>query len=238
LAAGDSQCLGVDRHPELAALRAADLVIRQPGGGFAVSEAGRAHLARLAAAQNTDDIDPFLAQHMEAASMVVRRPEGPTQVRINHAENPLAWLARRMGRDGQPLIAPEQLLAGERLRAEFTRAQLTPQVTSNWSAAAGRAPRGTRGAGTDLADTVVAARQRVRHALTAAGPEFAGLLLDVCCFLKKLDDVERERRWPARSAKVVLQLGLDQHLSSQRSNGLRSMVGRIRAIAQSSLAQA
>jgi cysteine desulfuration protein SufE len=33
-------------------------------------------------------------------------------------------------------------------------------------------------------------------------------------------------------------LGLDQHLSSQRSNGLRSMVGRIRAIAQSSLAQA
>ena len=33
-------------------------------------------------------------------------------------------------------------------------------------------------------------------------------------------------------------LDLDQHLSSQRSNGLRSMVGRIRAIAQSSLAQA
>ena len=33
-------------------------------------------------------------------------------------------------------------------------------------------------------------------------------------------------------------LGLDQHLSSQRSNGLRSMVGRIRAIAQSALAQA
>jgi cysteine desulfuration protein SufE len=33
-------------------------------------------------------------------------------------------------------------------------------------------------------------------------------------------------------------LGLDQHLSSKRSNGLRSMVGRIRAIAQSALAQA
>ena len=33
-------------------------------------------------------------------------------------------------------------------------------------------------------------------------------------------------------------LGLDQHLSAQRSNGLRSMVGRIRAIAQSTLAQA
>ena len=33
-------------------------------------------------------------------------------------------------------------------------------------------------------------------------------------------------------------LGLEQHLSSQRSNGLRAMVARIRAIAQTALAQA
>lgn len=33
-------------------------------------------------------------------------------------------------------------------------------------------------------------------------------------------------------------LGLDQHLSAQRSNGLRAMIGRIRAIAQADLAQA
>ena len=33
-------------------------------------------------------------------------------------------------------------------------------------------------------------------------------------------------------------LDLDQHLSSQRSNGLRAMVGRIRAIAGATLAQA
>lgn len=33
-------------------------------------------------------------------------------------------------------------------------------------------------------------------------------------------------------------LGLDQHLSSQRSNGLRAMVGRMRAIAQDALARA
>lgn len=33
-------------------------------------------------------------------------------------------------------------------------------------------------------------------------------------------------------------LGLDQHLSSQRSNGLRAMVGRIRALAEAALQQA
>ena len=33
----------------------------------------------------------------------------------------------------------------------------------------------------------------------------------------------------------LARLGLDQHLSSQRSNGVRAMVGRIRAIAQSAL---
>jgi cysteine desulfuration protein SufE len=33
-------------------------------------------------------------------------------------------------------------------------------------------------------------------------------------------------------------LGLDQHLSSQRSNGLRAMVGRIRAIADTAVQQA
>ena len=72
-----------------------------------------------------------------------------------------------------------------------------------------------------MTDLIVGARQRVRHALEACGPEFAGVLMDVCCFLRGLEDVERERGWPPRSAKVVLQLGLDR---LARQYGLRTEV--------------
>jgi len=40
------------------------------------------------------------------------------------------------------------------------------------------------------------------------------------------------------AAAELGRLGLDQHLSSQRSNGLRAMVGRIRALAQETSAAA
>jgi hypothetical protein len=194
------------RHAEdLAALLSADLLTRQHGGDFRITSAGRAHLARRTAARGTEAIDPFRAQHLALSQ---RKVAPATIVTIDETESPLAWLARRKGRDGRPLIEPVQLQAGERLRADFTRSQLMPHTGMNWSAVASEQPRG--GPAVSYSDAVVAARQRVRSALDAAGPDFAGLLVDVCCFLKGLADVERERGWPPRSAKVVLQLGLDR----------------------------
>lgn len=158
-----------------------------------------------------EGIGPFRAQHLALSSQDIRTAIGSATITVDDGESPLGWLARRKGRDGAALIDAVQHEAGERLRADFTRAQLMPRTTSNWNAAVARGRRGADGGGASaMTDTVVAARQRVRHALDAVGPEFAGLLLDVCCFLKRLEDVERERRWPARSAKVVLQLGLDR----------------------------
>lgn len=154
------------------------------------------------------EIDRFRAQHLDLAHRRIDGPAGAGRVTVNDGESPLAWLARRKGRDGRALIEPVQLMAGERLRAEFTRAQLMPRVTSNWGAAVADGPRGATPAA--FTEAVIGARQRVRQALDAAGPEFSGLLLDVCCFLKGLSDVERDRGWPARSGKVVLQLGLDR----------------------------
>ncbi|MBS9478807.1 DUF6456 domain-containing protein [Ancylobacter radicis] len=130
------------------------------------------------------------------------------EVEVDLDESPLGWLARRRGRDGRAFIAPVQLLAGERLRADFTRAQMSPRLTADWSATARRG-RGSS-PGMIFSEAALAARERVARAIEAAGPEFSGLLLDVCCFLKGLEEVERERGWPARTGKIVLALGLDR----------------------------
>ncbi len=128
-----------------------------------------------------------------------------TRPHINLDESPLAWLARRADKTGRPMISASQLLAGERLRVDFTRAGLTPRVTTDWSSLGSS---GGGGPGT-FSDAVLSAKLRLNAALSAVGPELSGVLLDVCCFLKGLEAVEGERRWPARTAKVVLGLGLD-----------------------------
>jgi hypothetical protein len=173
-------------------------------GGNGRKAAARAHELPSPA------VDAFRGRHLILTRRQVATETGHTIVTVDESESPLAWLACRRGRDGRALIAPEQLQAGERLRADFTIAHLMPRTTSSW---ASPIANGRRGAG-DYAglatEVMVAARQNVRHALDTVGPEFAGLLVDVCCFLKGLEDVERERQWPRRTAKVVLQLGLDR----------------------------
>ena len=155
-----------------------------------------------------ETIDAFRAQHLDLTTRYLMTEQGPMQVLINDSESPLAWLAGRKGRDGRALIGQDQFIAEERLRADFTRGHLSPRVTSSGSGI-GRT-RGAGGGAGKMTDLIVASRQRVRSALEACGPEFAGQLMDVCCFLRGLEDVERERGWPSRSAKVVLQLALDR----------------------------
>ncbi|MGB6915597.1 MAG: DUF6456 domain-containing protein [Pseudolabrys sp.] len=156
-------------------------------------------------------VGAFRAQHLVLSQRQIVIDLGRVSVVVDEIESPISWLARRRGRDGRPLIEVHQLQSGERLRADFTRALLMPRTISNWSnpLAAARHGGGTERADS-LTETIVAARQRVRHALDAVGPEFSGLLVDVCCFLKGLEGIERERAWPARSGKIVLQLALDR----------------------------
>jgi hypothetical protein len=154
--------------------------------------------------------DGFAAQHQSRIKVGIDDGElGRASVTVNDDESPLSRFRRIKGRDGRPLIGAAEFAAGERLRAEFTRGQLMPRVTANWSASVALRRRGDGGGGmAEMTHAIVAARQRVDRALEAVGPDFSGLLLDFCCFLKGIEEIERERSWPARSAKLVLRLAL------------------------------
>ena len=203
---GVSVRVGSFRKSVLTPLLAAGLVLWEAAGRsgrrrLQATAEGRAHAARHGAPEG---IDPWLAQHKP-----LRRAEaGEAQVLVDEAESPLAWLARRKGKDGLPLVDAACLEAGERLRRDLTIGALLPRTTANWSAAVAS---GARAQGpTDFTDTMIAARQRARAALSAVGPDLSGLLIDICGFLKGLETIERERGWPARSGKLVLELALRQ----------------------------
>lgn len=192
---------GLARNPEAVVTRGAtfDLARRRgwieragAGAGWRLSPSGRDVLKRALSGQ------PLAA----ASHAAPPRPE------INAAESPLAWFRRASGRDGVPLISEEEFLAGERLRADFWFAEMTPRVTSRWDAVPQGGRRAAPGAGAELSDGVVAAQTRVRAALAAVGPDLSGVLIDVCCHLKGMEEAERRAGWPQRSGKVVLRLAL------------------------------
>jgi hypothetical protein len=129
-------------------------------------------------------------------------------VRRNLAESPLSLLSRLKDRAGQPFLPQDALDAGERLLSDFTRAQLQPRITASWEPRLASRAKGHAGGQAEIADTAVAARQRFGKAVDAMGPELAGVAVDVCCFAKGLETVERERQWPVRSAKLMLRTAL------------------------------
>ncbi len=170
-----------------------------------LSEAARSRLRR-----SGTDIDAFRQQH-QLRVFADREINGVRrQVTVNEAESPLGWLRSRKDRNGRALIDEAQYEAGERLRADYWFAHMSPKITANWSAMA-PAERSRRGAPSNAAalrDEVLAAKERVMRALMAVGPETSGVLVDICCELKGLEEAEKASGWPQRAGKVVLQIAL------------------------------
>ncbi|GBE42342.1 MAG TPA: ATPase [Rhizobiales bacterium] len=180
-------------------------LMAEANGRYMLSDEGLLWLRRHRAGA-----EPFLEQHQLRQSSHrdirgVRRP-----VIVNDGESPLGWLRKRKDREGTPMVDSSQFEAGERLRMEFERAQLSPSVTSNWEGAAPsrRMRRAPPAGAAALSDEALSSRQRVVRALEAVGPELSGVLIDVCCHLVGLADTEKSRGWPQRSGKVILKIAL------------------------------
>jgi len=193
---------GFDRQL-LARCLGAGLLAGNEREGWKISEAGRMALRRLLAGS-----DPFISQHQDRQAQARMVDGSRRSVLVSDGASPLAWLARRKGSNGQPLIDSWQLAAGERLARDFYLAGLEPRLTSNWELGPGGGKRRSApGAGTEISDCRLAAIERLKRALDHLGPEMASLLLDVCCFQMGLGDCEKKRNWPRRSGKLVVRLG-------------------------------
>jgi hypothetical protein len=186
-----------------------DWLIREPTGSYRISVAGERLLAEASASPD----ERFGDQHR-----LVRSPERPARCGspgpvVNEAESPLGWLRSRRDKTGAPLISEAQYDAGERLRVDFTVAQLSPRVTLSWESCIAPGSHGRSGRRPDsleVNETALAAKQRFMRALDVVGPELSGILVDVCCLSRGLEAAERSLGWPQRSGKLVLQIALTQ----------------------------
>jgi hypothetical protein len=124
--------------------------------------------------------------------------------------NTVTRLAASKDVDGQPFLRLHHLAAADRLEALIARAQLMPRVTMSYSPAAVGGSRSSANVAADISDSAAGARQRINAIAASLPADCWSVMFDVCAFGRGLQDIETERRWPRRSAKLVLRIGLDQ----------------------------
>jgi len=125
-------------------------------------------------------------------------------VTVNTVESPLGWLLAR------GLVSQRQFDAGERLRADWERAHLSPRVTMAWDAAPVARGRGGSTPEPDLGGAQIDARRRFGAAIESAGPGLADILWRVVCAGEGMREAESALGWPARAGKLVLTIALDR----------------------------
>lgn len=122
-------------------------------------------------------------------------------VTVNLAESPLGWLHAHGHLDDRLFVA------GERLRADYERAQLPACVTMRWDPVR---IRGSGERGLNPTERQISARRRFDEAIAHAGPGLADILWRVVCACETLPVAEKALTWPARSGKLVLRIALER----------------------------
>ncbi len=105
-------------------------------------------------------------------------------------------------------LAPHHLEVARRLSHIFERARLRQRVTMSYDPA--RLPGHTNKTQADLADRAADSRHSLAVLAGRLPADCWGVLVDVCVYDKGLQQIEQERGWPRRSAKLVLRIALEQ----------------------------
>ena len=176
--------------------------------GYAIMRGSRLKITDKGTKSLIDGTTPD-GKTIEDKSIVQTQAHESRTPEVNPNESPLLRLFTRKTKNGRPYLSTEQFHAGERLRQDFERGQLQPRMTAALEThVTGSGKSGWKGNGSDLSDFSIDARTRVSEAVRLLGPELGGVALDICCFLKGFEAVERERQWPPRSAKLMLRTAL------------------------------
>jgi len=133
-------------------------------------------------------------------------------VTVNEVESPLGWLHRH----GH--LSVRQFDAGEQLRSDWERAQLSPRVTMRWDPSMVHSQRGPQG-GMSGSDRQVAAKDRFDGALAEAGADMSEILWRIVCAGEGMREAESALGWPARAGKLVLRMALDRVANFYRLPG-------------------
>lgn len=120
---------------------------------------------------------------------------------VNLAESPLAWLHARGHLDDRLFDA------GEALRGDCERAQLSANITMRWDPVR---VKSTGERGLSPSEKQIAARRRFGEAIAAAGRGLEDILWRVVCAGEAQPEAEKTLGWPARSGKLVLRIALER----------------------------
>lgn len=125
-------------------------------------------------------------------------------VTANQVESPLGWLYRHGHLDRR------QFDAGEQLRLDWERANLSPCTTMRWDPLPGLCRGQARAGGMERTERQASFKARFDAALEAAGPGMSDILWRVVCAGEGMRDAETALGWPARAGKLVLKMALDR----------------------------
>ncbi len=177
-------------------------VIYLGGDKCFASETAKNWLKRQLITGGAGNTGGFAAQHRQ----VIKTKEG---IALNMLEGPVLALSKTKKGQGA-FLAQHHMLAATRVQSLVLRSQMMQRTTMSYdpTRVGGKNCGGSLGA--DLSLSAIDARKALSEMLGCLPADCAGVVMDVCGFQKGLQLIETERRWPRRSAKLILRIGLEQ----------------------------